>query len=154
MNTLKTISAMSLKIQTYTGTQQSGSFYIQSKGLNAGRPLRNPIRNCFVVYTDDELLFEKVYSLYVGKYFEYYLHGSVIPFICIDDVRCTIEDALTKNHYNEKELQAVRNVDEMLDNLNKKIQLYKSLQVALCRKINSESSKNGFQEEISTISTG
>jgi hypothetical protein len=128
---------MPFKLRTYTGSQADGQFYIQSKGLHAGRPLKNPIRNCFVVYTDDELLFEKVYSLYVGKYFEYYIHGSVVPFICIDDVRCTIEDALSRNHYVIKELETIRLVDELVNNMNEKIKLYKAMQVGLCRKINT-----------------
>ena len=38
---------MQLQIKTYSG--QEADFYIQAKGLNAGRPLKNPKANCFAV---------------------------------------------------------------------------------------------------------
>jgi hypothetical protein len=124
-------------LKTYTCLQSAGNFYIQSKGYHAGRPLRNPIRNCFVVFTDDELLFEKVYSMFVGRMFEPFIHGTAIPTIRISDVQEVIDTALSLQKNVEKELRIIRSIDNLLFNMQKQINLYKEMQVALCRKINS-----------------
>ncbi len=128
---------MHVKLKCYTGNEQPGSFYIQAKGLHAGRPLKNPIRNCFVVYTDDEMLFEKVYSLWVGRYFEPHIGGSVVPFIRIGDVKDVLNIAIRSQRNNTKELQAIKQIDVLLSNIADQVKHYKELQRMLCRKINS-----------------
>ena len=125
------------KLKTYTSLQPAGAFYIQSKGFHAGRPLKDPIRNCFAVYTDDDLLFEKVYSIFTGRLFEPCIHGTAIPTVRIGDVREVIETALSQHKDVEKELKTIRSIDQLLCNMEKQISLYKQMQVALCRKINS-----------------
>jgi len=54
---------------------------------NSGRPMPEPCPNCFVITTSSEDLRESLFylclALKAGKYFSYYLKGSVIPFICI-----------------------------------------------------------------------
>ncbi|CAN5553675.1 hypothetical protein BH11BAC1_BH11BAC1_29830 [soil metagenome] len=128
---------MFVKLRTWTGTQSPGCFYIQSKGQHAGRPLKNPIRNCFAVYTDDDLLFEKVYSLFVGRMFERHIHGTCIPTIRMTDVHEVIEIALVLQGDVQKELKTIRSIDNLVGNLHQQIKLYKEIQIALCRKINS-----------------
>lgn len=125
------------KLKTYTSKLPPGNFYIQNKGLHSGRPLKFPIRNCYVVYTDDDLLFEKVYSLFIGRMFEPIIHGTAIPTIRIGDVREVIEISLARHKGISKELQIIRNIDQMLQKLEKQRAVYKELQVAVCRKINS-----------------
>jgi len=65
---------------------------------NSGKPLEEPCPNCFVLTTNcpeqRESLFYLCLSLKVGKYFGYYLKGSVIPFICITDTRAVLKKAL------------------------------------------------------------
>jgi len=128
----------SYKINSYNGNNK-GTFYIQSKGLHAGRPLRVPIANCFTVVTDEPFLFERIYSLYVGKYFSFYIGGSVVPFIRIDDVKRVIEAAADQEPRPcEKDLTAIHNIDKLLQNIEQQKKLYKNIQFALARKVNGK----------------
>lgn len=73
-------------------------FFILNKGLNSGRPMNKPCPNCFVVITETDEQRESLYylclSLQIGKFFNYYIIGSVIPFIRIDDTRKVLNKAL------------------------------------------------------------
>jgi hypothetical protein len=68
---------------------------------NSGRPMPEPCPNCFVITTNSEDLRESLFylclALKIGKYFSFYLKGSVIPFICIVDARAVIKNALQNN---------------------------------------------------------
>jgi len=72
-------------------------FFILSKGLNSGKPLKKPCPNCFVISCNSEIekenLYWIVYSLHQGKQFQIALVGSVIPFIRKDDLIKIIKDA-------------------------------------------------------------
>lgn len=118
---------------------RKGSFYIQSKGEHAGRPLMEPIPNCFGVETSDPLLFARVYSLYKGGFFRYHLCGSVIPFVRIKDARGVIEMALRQpSNEWEKELQAINMIDAAVMSLQGQIEHYRQLQTAFCHKVNAQ----------------
>lgn len=123
-----------ISVRAFKAGMMLGSFYIQSKGLHSGRPLRKPIANCFVVYSSDEFLFSRVYCLWVLRKFEYYLRGSVIPFIRICDV---IEALQTLNFEADlqKELKAVHDIDKLIETEMQKITLYKAIQRNLANKI-------------------
>ena len=90
MHTIKTYN-MNSKPNHY-------SFYILSKGYNAGKPLEKPCPNCFLVSTDSEEhranLFWVCYSLWKSGTFLPLLCGSVIPFLHIDDVRAQMSNAI------------------------------------------------------------
>ena len=68
---------------------------------NRAEPLNKPCPNCFVITTAAEPTRESLYYLClllkIGKYFSYYLKGSVIPFICISDAKKVINQALQNN---------------------------------------------------------
>ena len=71
-------------------------FFILNKGLNSGKPLLKPCPNCFVVTTtteeDKQTLYHLTMMLQIGDNFAYFLKGSVIPFISIDDCRNTLKN--------------------------------------------------------------
>jgi hypothetical protein len=65
-------------------------FYVQSKGSDAGKPLKEPSANCFAVITDNSrLLPDYFYYMVLAAWqqgtFRPYLRGSVIPFLTIDN---------------------------------------------------------------------
>ena len=67
-------------------TNQDPDFWIQLKGQNAGKPLREKIPNSIGVKTDPailvpDFLFYTIEFLYASGSFRPYLSGSVIPFI-------------------------------------------------------------------------
>ncbi len=119
-------------MQKYTG--QKADFYIQSHGYNAGRPLREPIRNCFTVKTDIPNAFAIIESLYISKAFRYFIHGSVIPFISLREIRPFLEHELMKCYDLEsfKELDKVVKLETTYLNILKQLRL---LKIAYARQI-------------------
>ncbi len=81
-------------------------------------------------------MFARVYSLYIGKFFAYYIGGSVVPFIRIGDVKQVIEQANRNQQDFTKELTAVSSIDTLLINLHSQIKHYKAIQHSICRRVN------------------
>lgn len=97
---------MKLNMKIYNG-QLDADFYIQSHGKkNSGRPLRKPIRNCFAVWTNKENAFEIVNCLFVARKFEYFIGGSIIPFIRLYEIRKFLEGEFLKS-YHAKSLKLI-----------------------------------------------
>lgn len=112
----------------------TASFYIQIKGLHSGRPLHKSIRNCVAVYSEIPFLFEMVYLLFKGRKFEYYIGGSVVPFIRIDDVKKVISEAVLFYRPEKiKLLDQVNKIDDVLSLYQKQTKLLQVAQMAICR---------------------
>lgn len=122
---------MNFEIRQYNGLNKA-DFYIQCKGLHSGRPLDNPIPNCFGVKSADDLLKEKVYALFVARIFEPIIGGSVIPFIRIYETRHLLNEHLDKfNNVHEKKLIQIRQIDKLMEFQRQQIKTYSQLQKAL-----------------------
>lgn len=121
------------RLKTYTPSQPKAKFYIQAKGEHSGRPLKNPIPNCFSVYTDNEILFSLVYALYIGDKFKPHICGSVVPFIKIDDAKKIITENLIFES-NSHLFIKIEKVDELKSNLKQQLNLLDQLQKSLCYK--------------------
>jgi hypothetical protein len=121
-----------IKLITYSG-QTDANFFIQCKGNNSGRPLVDPIPNCFAVYTDVPYAFDIIQGLFISKKFVRDIIGSCIPFIKKQDLLNIIEPQLKKSH-NLKELEAINLVDQQIENTLKKIDLLKKLKISLAQK--------------------
>jgi hypothetical protein len=63
--------------------------FILNKGMNSGKPQKEPFTNSFVVIfqnqEDCESIFFVAYSLWQTKFWHQYLVGSVIPFLRLPD---------------------------------------------------------------------
>lgn len=127
-------------MQKYVG-QAGANFYIQSHGHNAGRPLREPIRNCFAVWTKTPNAFAIVECLYYSKSFRYFILGSVIPFIRLYEIRPFLESEFSKSYQLEyiRELQKVVELETHYLNTLKKIKLFK---IAVAQSIIKKSTKS------------
>ena len=105
-----------MKIYTYSNSsKKKATFYIQAKGLHAGRPLKNPIRNCFAVQTDEKHAFESVYVGWVSRQFEPYIGGSVIPFIKIGDVKNQVRSLIALK-IPPVEISLITRIDSQIEN--------------------------------------
>ena len=120
-------------------TYNQPHFFIQNKGLHSGRALNNPIPNCFVVTTETdeqrEALYYLCFSLQIGRYFNYYIKGSVIPFITIDDTRKVLNKALLnykKDQWQSKVEKLVK-ITNYEENLKQQIKAIGQLKLALLR---------------------
>lgn len=129
------------EIKTHqTGRTYSGPhFFILCKGLNSGRPMQEPCPNCFVVTTSSKDLRESLFylclALKAGKYFSFYLKGSVIPFICIADARAIIKNALQNKEqqaWNHKILK-LQKIEAFEQNLKLQLKTISDLKMALLR---------------------
>ena len=114
-------------------------FFIQNRGNHSGRALHNPISNCFVVTTETEEQRESLYylcqSLQVGQYFKFYIIGSVIPFIRIDDIRKVLNTAIRNYEQQQWELKIVKLMQIAIyeDNLKKQLETISGLKIAILR---------------------
>ena len=78
-------------------THQKGTIYskphlfLLNKGMNSGKPQKEPFTNSFVVIFDLEEDCENVffiaYSLWQTKFWHQFLVGSVIPFLRLNDFK-------------------------------------------------------------------
>lgn len=120
------MSTFELKTHKSGRTYSNPHFFILNKGLNSGKPLSNPCPNCFVVITKTETekntLFHLSMMLQIGGFYAYYLKGSVIPFISIDDCRNTLVKGLKQNKNSGFELQKQINLVSVISKKEKELQ--------------------------------
>lgn len=121
-----------MKICTYRQGIKA-NFYIQSKGNYAGRPLKNPIANCFAVQTNTPLAYQICYCLFKMRVYEPFIHGTAVPFITLKDVQNIIKEAFSKN-YDEKKLKAIEQIQAIIEIELKKINTLKELEFTLSHK--------------------
>nr|WP_271407284.1 hypothetical protein [Tenacibaculum soleae] len=67
-------------------------------------------------------LFHLSMMLQIGGFYAYYLKGSVIPFISIDDCRNTLKNSLKQNKNSGFELQKQINLVSVISKKEKELQ--------------------------------
>lgn len=91
------MSSFTLKCHKAGRSYSSPHFFILSRGLNCGKPLKEPCPNCFVIIPkrkkDGNCFYWIAYSLWKTKAFHPYFVGSVIPFVRKGDFRSLIQNA-------------------------------------------------------------
>jgi len=133
------MSTYEIKTHRSGRTYNTPHFFILNKGLNSGKPLEQPCPNCFVITTSTkkqrESLFYLCLSLKIGKYFAYYLKGSVIPFICITDTRAVIKNALQNYEQMqwESKVEKLKKITAFEENLQLQLSTISKLKIALLR---------------------
>ncbi|MDV7187939.1 hypothetical protein R3X25_11660 [Lutibacter sp. TH_r2] len=120
------MSIFEMKTHRSGRTYAKPHFFILNKGLNSGKPLEKPCPNCFVVIlqTDEEknTLFHLSMMLQIGGFYAYYLKGSVIPFISINDCRNTLKKGLKSNPIANSELKKYIKIVSVIANKEKELQ--------------------------------
>ena len=135
------MSTFELKTHKSGRTYSNPHFFILNKGLNSGKPLTNPCPNCFVVITSTEesknTLFHLSMMLQIGGFYAYYLKGSVIPFISINDCRNTLKKGLKSSdnidNQMQKHIKAVQIISKKEKELQNVIDKMAVLKVAYIR---------------------
>jgi len=124
---LNWIAMSTFKLKTHRAgkTYSNPHFFILNKGLNSGKPLTNPCPNCFVVTTSTEegknTLFHISMMLQIGSFYAYYLKGSVIPFISIDDCRNILKNSYSSLFYDSIQLQKHINIVSAINKKEKEL---------------------------------
>ncbi|WP_339662347.1 DUF6943 family protein [Croceibacter atlanticus] len=140
------MSTFELKTHRAGKTYSKPHFFILNKGLNSGKPLSNPCPNCFVVTTSTEkkknTLYHLSMMLQIGGFYAYYLKGSVIPFISIDDCRKTLKSSLKSNGNTDdimqkhiKAVEVINKKEKELQNVIDKMAVLKVLYIRNCFKL-------------------
>ncbi|MDV7188459.1 hypothetical protein R3X25_14295 [Lutibacter sp. TH_r2] len=133
------MSTYEIKTHRSGRTYNKPHFFILCKGLNSGKPMEQPCPNCFVITTNSKVSRESLYylclSLKIGKFFGYYLKGSVIPFICISDAKNVINTAL-KNYQEQQwqiKVEKLKKINAFEANLKQQLSTIAQLKIALLR---------------------
>jgi len=131
------MSTYEIKTHRSGRTYNLPHFFILSKGLNSGKPMNKPCPNCFVITTHSEEIqtfFYMCLSLKIGRYFEYYLKGSVIPSITINDCSKVLKNAYFNRTNNaetiQKHIQIISQIQKREENLKQNLEAIKKLKVA------------------------
>ncbi|MDN3492203.1 DUF6943 family protein [Winogradskyella bathintestinalis] len=146
------MSTFELKTHQVGRTYSNPHFFILNKGLNSGKPLTNPCPNCFVVTTSTEeeknTLFHISMMLQIGGFYAYYLKGSVIPFISIDDCRNmlkkTYSSMLNENPQLQKHIRIVSAINKKEAELNSIISKMADLKVSYIQNVFSKMQKKAI----------
>lgn len=123
------------KDTTYKGNQ----IFILNKGMNSGKPQKEPFTNSFVIMFPDEKDSETVYwlaySLWKSKFWHQFLIGSVIPFLRINDFKKDFDskvNAMMQEHeLHQKQVQALRLLEQKEDQLHRNIVLINEMRRAI-----------------------
>jgi len=136
------MTELNYTIKTYRNGSTSYSsphFFLLNKGLNSGRPMNVPCPNCFVISTETEEMRESLFYLSLGlkegRYFKYYLKGSVILFITIDDTRKVLNTAIRNYEQQQWELkvQKLKHITKFEENLKNQLKTIAQLKLALLK---------------------
>ena len=130
------------KDTVYKGNQ----IFILNKGMNSGKPQKEPFTNSFVIMFPDEKDAETVYwlaySLWMSNFWHQFLIGSVIPFLRIADFKknfdSKVNEMMQDYELHLKQVQALRLLLEKEDQLKQKSFLINEMRRAIlsryCRK--------------------
>lgn len=120
-------------VKTYSEKHQVSSyhFFILSKGMNSGKPLKQPCPNCFIFSCRSEkeknFYYWLIFGLWRSKAFHFYLRGSVIPFITLDELcKCISKgEMMARKDLNKfhKIVQAFKMLELQEQEYNKKLKL-------------------------------
>ena len=121
----------------------SHHFFILSRGLNSGKPLKTPCPNCFAVIAnsanDAEKIYWITYALWQGRNFHQSLVGSVIPFIRKKDLQDMIKTAFqqvnSKPQAVEKTVQSLLQLEQQEANYQKLQKMIKLLKQTLVHQL-------------------
>jgi hypothetical protein len=109
----------------YKGNQ----IYILNKGMNSGKPQKEPFTNSFVILfqneEDAETVYWLAYSLWKANFWHQSLVGSVIPFLRIHDFKkdfsSKVNEMLQEHELHKKQVQALRLLEQKEDQYHKNI---------------------------------
>lgn len=121
----------------------NGTFFIQSRGNNAGYPSYSPISNCYRFSSPEEdssRYYWLVYAIWETGGFRPLLKGSLIPFIRIGDARDCIAKMVPHIDHVERIMPALQHLRQLESELNQQLRNIRKLRPALMQKARRPSS--------------
>lgn len=85
-------------------TEKNPAFYIQLKGMNAGKPMKEKITNSIGISPDEnifipEFFYYLILNLFNSGKFSSRLKGSAVPYIRKSDITAVIIEFLITGNY-------------------------------------------------------
>jgi hypothetical protein len=110
-------------------------FFILNKGMNSGKPQKEPFTNSFAVIFDNEKdcenMFWITYSLWKSKFWHRNLIGSVIPFLrkvdFIKEFSAKANEMLQDYEQHQKDVEALRLLELKENQFHQNINLINDL---------------------------
>ena len=133
-------------------THQKGTIYskphlfLLNKGMNSGKPQKEPFTNSFVIIfqneEDCESLFFIAYSLWQTKFWHQHLVGSVIPFLRLNDFKKEFNPQsrlmMVEHEQHQKNVAALKLLEQKEKQFHENLHLISDLRRAIlyryCRK--------------------
>ena len=112
---------------SYKGNQ----IFILNKGMNSGKPQKEPFTNSFVINfanpEDAETIYWLAYSLWKARFWHQSLCGSVIPFLRIREFKkefiSKVAEVLQEHELHKTQVKALRLLELQETQFQKNIQL-------------------------------
>ena len=118
-------------------THRTGAIYTQphlfilNKGMNSGKPQKEPFTNSFVIIFENEEDFDIInltaYALWKTKFWHQFLRGSVIPFLSLYDIRKEFSIKVNQEVKDHKEhiknVQALKLLEQSEKRFNENLNL-------------------------------
>ncbi|MDI5897674.1 DUF6943 family protein [Flavobacterium yafengii] len=113
--------------------------FILNKGMNSGKPQKEPFTNSFVIQfsnpEDTETVYWLAYSLWKAKFWHQSLCGSVIPFLRIHDFKKyfarKVDEMLLEFDQHQKEVKAMQLLELKEEQFHQNIALINDLRRAI-----------------------
>ena len=135
-----------IKTHQKNAVYKANQIFILNKGMNSGKPQKEPFTNSFIILLqneqDAETVYWLAYSLWKARFWHQSLVGSVIPFLRIDDFKkdfnSKVNEMLQEHELHQKQILALRLLEQKEDQLHKNINLINEMRRAIlnryCRK--------------------
>ncbi len=112
---------------SYKGNQ----IFILNKGMNSGKPQKEPFTNSFVINfanpEDAETIYWLAYSLWKAHFWHQSLCGSVIPFLRIKEFKkefiSKVAEVLQEHELHKTQVKALRLLEQQESQFQKNILL-------------------------------
>lgn len=120
-----------IKTHQKNAVYKANQIFILNKGMNSGKPQKEPFTNSFVILFqnegDTETVYWLAYSLWKARFWHQSLVGSVIPYLRIDDFKkdfnSKVNELLQEHELHKKQIQALRLLEQKEGQLLKNIVL-------------------------------
>ncbi len=132
---------MNFIIKTHTKDTQYNKpcLFLLNKGLNSGKPQKEPFTNSFVIIFENQDDVDNVffisYSLWKTKFWHQFLIGSVIPFLRLQEFKKEFNqkvNALMQEHEKQKKsVAALKLLEEKENQFLKNLNLISDLRKAI-----------------------
>ena len=132
---------MNFIIKTHTKDTQYNKpcLFLLNKGLNSGKPQKEPFTNSFVIIFENQEDVDNVffisYSLWKTKFWHQFLIGSVIPFLRLQEFKKEFNqkvNALMQEHEkHKKSVAALKLLEEKENQFIKNLNLISDLRKAI-----------------------